>query len=132
MTVDDVVGGRLAGRLSHSMQDSVLLQTNPRGMMINSGRPRDFFGPSGQNRFRTCRAAMCSLQMIPARCRYTPLLQTTFGDYCLGCPENVCDEQRTASPRRRRRMRRIRRRLCRNFGICFNRQSGNPLGIAIP
>lgn len=66
-----------------------------------------------------CPAVVCPLPFVAPQCRYTPVMRTTFGTYCLGCTEDICDiTDGTFQPRQRRRRRRIRRRLCRQFGIC--------------
>ncbi|WAR11579.1 RRP44-like protein, partial [Mya arenaria] len=81
------------------------------------GRPLGWAVPlSTANDLQRCPRTSCSAQVIPQRCRYTPVLTGPRGNYCLGCPEDICPR---AGRRARRRERRMRRRVCRVLGICF-------------
>lgn len=76
-------------------------------------------GIGGGHSLPRCPAVVCPMHFISPRCSYTPVMRTTFGTYCLGCAEDICGlTDDTLRPRQGRRRRRIRRRLCRQFGIC--------------
>ena len=63
-------------------------------------------GIGGGIGLRQCRLQACTLQFIPTNCRYTPVRRTFAGQYCLGCPENLCHAQRQNGRGRNRRQRR--------------------------
>ena len=103
---------------------------------FNSGRPGDI-----RNLYPCRNERVCSRrQIFPPRCEYTPVLLSSFtGGYCLGCPEDICQQvsnidfpggnlggnvrgggrnRQRGARRRQRRMRRIQRQACRLLGIC--------------
>lgn len=136
--IDDMMEDRLGGRLSQSFLPSVHGidshgHPHPHGgqVVVSGGlgvNPLASLGHLTPGALRECPRNLCSLEFIPRRCRYTPVMRTGFGTYCLGCPEDICETQNSLSPRQRRRRRRMRRRLCRDFGICLGRTARNGIG----
>lgn len=66
-----------------------------------------------------CPGLICTASFVPSECRFMPVMRTAFGMHCLGCEDDICEiGDIRARPGQRRRRRIIRRRLCREFGVC--------------
>ncbi|XP_060590407.1 uncharacterized protein LOC132745475 [Ruditapes philippinarum] len=135
--IDDRLDDRLGGRISQSLLPSIhgvrpLGRPLGTGQIVVSGGHDGHLSHLGQlnpQALRQCPRNRCSLELIPRRCQYTPVMRSGFGTYCLGCPEDVCENtQGRLTQRQRRRRRRMRRRLCREFNICLGRTASNGVG----